>query len=86
MSTIEMRQAVHKYVDQLDEKFLEVVLAMLDTYAKQQPDFPEISGIPATEEEIESSIEKGEEQIVKGEYYTIDELKNKTAQWFNTKS
>lgn len=89
MSTVEIRKAVHKYVDQLDDNFLQVVHSMMETYMRQYAikDLPEkIEGVPSTDEEIAASIEKGEEQLEKGEYYTVEELKAKTAKWFSTKS
>jgi predicted transcriptional regulator len=33
-----------------------------------------------------ASIEQGEKQIAAGELFTIDQLKEKTAKWLNTKS
>ncbi len=88
MSTAELRSRIDTFLDQVDENFLEVVNAMLETYVKQHP-MPELSekieGVPSTDDEIMASIEKGEEQLEKGEYYTVEELKAKTAQWFSTK-
>lgn len=88
MSTVEIRKAVHSYIDQLDDNFLQVVYSMMETYMRQyqMPDISEkIEGVPSTDDEIMASIEKGEEQLEKGEYYTVEELKAKTAQWFSTK-
>ena len=88
MSTVEMRKTVHDYVDQVDDNFLKVVHSMMETYIQQyqlQELTAEAPGLPRTDEEIMASIEKGEEQLAKGKYYTIDELKEKTAQWFSTK-
>ena len=89
MSVAEMRQAVHAYVDQIDERFLQIVHSMMETYAKQH-ELPiihtSVPELPSTEEEIMASIEQGEKQIAAGELFTIDQLKEKTAKWLNTKS
>ena len=89
MSAAEMRQAVHAYVDHIDEHFLQIVHSMMETYAKQHQ-LPVIStqieGIPVTDEEVMQSIEKGEDQIAAGAYYTVDQLKEKAGQWLSTKS
>jgi antitoxin component of RelBE/YafQ-DinJ toxin-antitoxin module len=86
MSTAQIRQQVHQYVDQLDDNFLQIVHAMMETYAKQQELPTDVPGLPASDEEIMESIERAEAQIAKGEYYTIEELEEKTEQWLNTKS
>ena len=90
MSAAEIRSEIDRYLDLVkDESFLKVVHSMLGTYVKEKVENPiadlTITGIPSTKEEIDVSIEKAEEQIARKEYYSIDEVKEKTAQWFNTK-
>lgn len=88
MSATEMRSELHRLIDQVDERFLKAVYLMVRAYQKTD-EYPveniNIPGLPGTEEEIQNSIERGEEQIARKDYYTIDDLKNKTAQWFGTK-
>jgi hypothetical protein len=44
-----------------------------------------IPGLPVTTEETDASIAEAEEQIARGEYYTIDQVKSQAAQWLNIK-
>ena len=44
-----------------------------------------IHGEPLTQKDLETQIEKGEKQINKGEFYSIQELENISKEWFNTK-
>ena len=88
MSATEMRSELHQLIDQVDERFLKAVYLMVRTYQKTDENSIEdimIPGLPGTFEEIQNSIEKGEEQIARKDYYTIDDFKNKTTQWFGTK-
>ncbi len=88
MSAAEIRAELHRLIDQLDERFLKAVFMMVSVYQKPEKDPLEdlmVPGLPGTEEEIETSIEKAEEQIASEEYYTIDEVREKATQWFNTK-
>lgn len=45
----------------------------------------DIPGLPVTPEQTDASIVEAEEQIARGEYYTIDQAKSQAAQWLNSK-
>ena len=85
MSTIEIRSEVDSFLDKIDEKFLKVVHAMLETYVKQQED-PiigyDIEGNPKRasvmkkiyDEQVKNAVEKGE-------FITIEDLEKEMETW-----
>lgn len=88
MSITQIREAVHRMVDKVDDDFLKAINAMMETYVQQKegivgnrPD-----GTPITVEDLEEQIRIGEEQIERGEFHTVDSLKRETQKWFDTKS
>jgi hypothetical protein len=88
MTISQLREEIHRLVDQVDEAFLKAVYAMMETYVQQKegivgyrPD-----GTPITVEELEEQIRTGEEQIDKGESHTIESLKKEMQEWFDTRS
>jgi len=38
MSAVEIKNQIHKYLDQVDESFLKAIHSMLDTYVKGKED------------------------------------------------
>ena len=85
MSTIEIRSEVDSFLDKIDENFLKVVHAMLETYVKQQED-PiigyDIEGNPKRasvmkkiyDEQVKNAIEKGE-------FITSEDLEKEMETW-----
>jgi hypothetical protein len=59
-------------------------LLELQRISKEKPE-TDIPGLPVTPEETDASITAAEEQIARGEYYTIDQVKSQAAEWLNTK-
>lgn len=87
MNTLEIKESLHQQIELLDEKFLRAVHAMVVAYV--QPDHivgATVAGQPLTIKDLEQKIEKGEQQLENGEYYSIQELENISQKWFNTKS
>lgn len=87
MSTTEMRQAVHEYIDQLDEKFLKAVLAMVRTYMEQEEDpivgYDPVDGTPLKASVLREELAKEVEAARKGKYITAEELDKRSQEWLN---
>lgn len=84
MSTVDLRTEVHHLVDQLDDHFLMVVYAMLDTYV--QPEEGGIlgyqtDGTPITAEFAKTEYRRRIEAMNNGQSTSIDELKKEVEQW-----
>lgn len=85
MNTIEMRSEVDSFLDKIDENFLKVVHAMLETYVKQQED-PiigyDIEGNPKRASVMKKTYdEQVKNAIEKGEFITIEDLEKEMETW-----
>lgn len=93
MSTAELRSKIDGFLNQVDDNFLKVVHAMLETYVEEKPKDEELTDEqigaivaaadhqPMTKAELISEIEEGNAQIERGEFITIDELEKEMEQW-----
>ena len=80
MSVVELRTAVDRYLDQVDESFLRVIHAMLDAQVREQRKGGELPpppwAKPRTQEQLVADLMEADAQIDRGEYITLDELKS----------
>ena len=91
MSAIEIKKILHRRIEEVDESFLEVVYAMMETYVKQQEEAVLESEImnapvpetfkPLSEDELMARLAESSAQVDRGEYVTIEELKAEVEQW-----
>lgn len=88
MSAIELRAQVHQHIDELDEAFLKVIYAMLETYQQQQQADPiigfDVDGKPKRASIMKMELKKEVEEAKKGNYTTIEDLKKESKQWLKT--
>jgi hypothetical protein len=83
MSAVEMREEVHQLVDQIDEKLLEAVYALLGTYVQKEDSVLgyETDGTPVTASAFLEQADKAMEAVERGEYITVEELDRRTKEW-----
>lgn len=86
MTSVDMRAQSHKILDQMDERFLEVVYAMLETYARQAEtdpvvSFDAINNTPRTASELTKLLDDEIAAINRGEYLGIEEFSKDTSSW-----
>jgi|GEM_PF-644606 len=91
MSTKQIRTVLHSNIDQIDDRFLRVLYVMTETYLKEQEDASLESAIdaippneawkPMTEEELSARLSASTEQINKGKYQSLEDLKKESEQW-----
>ena len=84
MSTAEKRQTLQKRIEEMDDKFINMVYAMMEAYVtKEDPIIGyDIEGNPKRasvmkkiyDEQVKNAIEKGE-------YITIDDLEKEMETW-----
>ncbi|MEL6717826.1 MAG: hypothetical protein AAFO82_00750 [Bacteroidota bacterium] len=87
MTVTEIKADLYQSIEQLDEKFLKAVYAMVKTYtAKEEIIGYHLNGMPITQNELEEQIQIGEEQIQEERYVSTEELKAKRDLWRSTKS
>ena len=84
MSTTELRTEVHHLLDQIDDHFLTVVYAMLDTYVQQEEEGVigyELDGTPVTAEYARVAYRSRLEEMNNGKATSVEELKKEIEQW-----
>ena len=82
MSTIEIRDEMHKLIDQIDERFLKALYLMVSSYQAKEPIIGyDIDGTPRTASELTAILDKEVEAAQRGEYITIEEFQKQSAQW-----
>ena len=83
MSTLEMRQALHKRIDQIDEKFLKAVYAMVVAYLDEEDPIVgyEVDGRPIYASLLREELEKEVENAERGNYISAEELDKKSRAW-----
>lgn len=84
MSAIEMREQVHQLVDEIDERLLKAVYALLGTYTHNQDEAIEgydLDGNPMNAEQLMDKYEAGLAEVKAGNYITVEELREKSKEW-----
>ena len=86
MSAVEIREEVHELVDQLDDKFLTAVHAMLETYMQLENEEDgiigyELDGTPITVEYAIVEYQRRVEEVKKGNYISLEDLEREAEQW-----
>lgn len=83
MSTEEMREQVHQLVNEIDERLLKAVYALLSTYTKNEDELIEgydLDGNPMSAEQLMDKYEAGLAEVKAGNYVTVEELREKSKQ------
>lgn len=86
MSAVEMREQVHELIDQLDDRLLEAVYAMLETYMQKEEDPVlgyETDGTPVTASVFLEQAEEAVAEAKAGKGITVEELRNRSEEWLN---
>lgn len=88
-NTAELRADLHRYIDQIDDKFIAIAHSMFSAYVEQQEDDP-IIGYSVDGEPMYASVAKREfrarlEAVDRGEYITLEELIKESATWIQEK-
>ena len=91
MSSSEIREVLHRHIDQMDDRFLRVLHSITQEYFEQQKaeNFKEeMDAIapppwvqPKTKSDFLSDLKKADAQIDHGESITLEALKEKSEGW-----
>ena len=77
MSTAELRNRIDDFLNQVDENFLKVVHAMLETQVENQASQIvgyEPNGDPITLAQLKERVKQGEKDYEDGNYVTLEQL------------
>ena len=90
MSTIEMRNDILKWVDEVDENFLSALHAMMGTYVTKQESetaddpivsYDVVTGTPRTASELTEILDNEVAAVRRGEFVTFEDFQKESAQW-----
>jgi hypothetical protein len=91
MSILQLKEALHLRIEQVDERFLKVIYAMMETYLKEQEDAAMQAAIentapgtewqPLTEDELLQRLEEALTQYKSGDFKSIDEVIKDVEKW-----
>ncbi len=79
MSTLELRNQIHQYVDQADDVFLKMVYAMSQTYKNDIAGYG-VDGLPITSEGLKKSVLAASQRVKSGDYITQESIETDTEQ------
>lgn len=88
MSSTEVRNQIDLFLNQVDDRFLIVIHAMLGTYIDQQNKVSnaagyDIDGTPRTHTELTAMLDKQVQEGRNGNYLSLEELRKASDQWLN---
>lgn len=81
MSTVEIRNELHRLIDQIDERFLKAIHSMVSVYQAEEPIGYDVDGAPIYGSELAEKLDKEVEEAKKGNYITIEELEKRSEKW-----
>ena len=80
MSINEIKDFLHKYIDKADDRFLSTIYD-LSLMNKQQKDSYFKQGQPISKEQLYQELKKSEQEIVNGEFMTVEDFIAESEQW-----
>ena len=84
-NTSELRADLHRYIEQLDDKFVAIVHSMFDTYIKQQEEDPiigySVEGVPMYASVAKREFKARMDAADRGEFITLEELIKESGTW-----
>jgi len=85
MTTVQLKKAVHDYIDNLDDNFLQIVHSMLETHAQQVDPIIgyDADGTPLRASEMKKLYEQDMKDMENGDFVTLEELRKESVEWMN---
>lgn len=75
METIVLKNRIQEFLERADERVLNIVNGVFESYYKDEIIAYHPDGKPMTREEYKSGLEEAEEQIQKGDYISAEEFR-----------
>lgn len=78
MSTIQIREQLHQYVDLADERFAGALLAMFKDYFKNQKNAVvayTVKGEPLTKKQMLKQVNEAVDKVEKGQFRTTEQIR-----------
>ena len=74
MSVVQIKADLHRYVEEADDNFLEVVHVMFGKHFQQQQ-ARDYVGSPLTQDELNKQCMKAVEDVQNGNFYTVEQAR-----------
>jgi len=86
MSTTEMKEQIHEYLEQVDDNFVEAIHTLFNAHISTKTEDSmcyNADGTPAfsSVEEMKIELDRRVESVKNGNYLTFDELKKRSDAW-----
>jgi hypothetical protein len=80
MTSLEKRKKVKRYIDNADDRFLEMVYAMMEANDSGVIGY-EMDGSSLTRSKLKKKVKQAEERIARGKYTSQETLEKKSKHW-----
>ena len=80
MSTLELRNQIHQYVDQADDVFLKMVYAMSKAYKNNIAGYG-VDGSPISTEDLKKRVSAASQRVKSGDFITQESIETETEKW-----
>ena len=80
MSTLQIRETLHQYINEADDRFIQLVYGMVKEDKKGTVAHT-VHGNPLTQQQYKTEIDKSRKQYEQGDYITQEELEQKAEKW-----
>lgn len=83
MSSAEIKERVLEQLEEADDKLIRMIYAMMEAYLTDEDPIIsyDVNGNPRRASELKTLLDKGVEEVRKGNYISVDELDEKSKQW-----
>ena len=81
MSTQEIKNELHQYIDNADLIFLKMMLAMSKAYNQEAIVGYDIDGNPISEQHLKNRVKAASKRVKSGDYITQEEIEKEIENW-----
>jgi hypothetical protein len=81
MSTQEIKNELHQYIDNADLTFLKMVQAMSKAYNKEAIVGYDIDGTPISEQHLKNRVKAASKRVKSGDFITQEEIEKEIENW-----
>lgn len=81
MGVHKLREELHEYINQADERFLKMVYAMSKEYKKTDVVGYTVDGSPITKENLIKRARAASKRVKSGDYISQEELEKESDKW-----
>ena len=81
MEAVELRKKLMRYIETADERLLNVVKAVVESYEENDIVAYTVKGEPLTRKQYRKELIAGEEEISKQEYTSQEDIEKESENW-----